>query len=85
MRDGDWPFVNAFNFAYVPRAGRLLFLNACGVCWNAYMSHVVSSSSSASGSAEETTLFGGRARRVVDRCDETRRDGIGAFASRCNM
>ena len=52
-----WPFVNAFNFAYVPRAGRLLFLNACGVCWNAYMSHVVSSSSSAAGSAEETTLF----------------------------
>jgi protein Mpv17 len=39
-----WPFANAFNFAYVPRAGRILFLNAAGVAWNAYMSHVVSAS-----------------------------------------
>jgi len=56
-----WPFVNAFNFAYVPRAGRLLFLNACGVCWNAYMSHVVSSSSS---SSSELAEEGGDAGKV---------------------
>lgn len=37
-----WPLANAFNFAYVPKSGRILFLNAAGVAWNAYMSHVVS-------------------------------------------
>ena len=37
-----WPVANAFNFAYVPKSGRILFLNAAGVAWNAYMSHVVS-------------------------------------------
>jgi len=37
-----WPVANAINFGYVPRPRRILFLNACGVGWNAYMSHVVS-------------------------------------------
>lgn len=37
-----WPLANALNFAYVPKSGRILFLNAAGVAWNAYMSHVVS-------------------------------------------
>jgi len=53
-----WPFANAFNFAYVPRAGRILFLNAAGVAWNAYMSHVVSAS-------DESKSQGGDASALV--------------------
>lgn len=38
-----WPVANAINFGFVPRPRRILFLNFCGVGWNAWMSHVVSS------------------------------------------
>lgn len=33
-----WPIVNMFNFLYVPSAGRVAYVNAAGLIWNAYLS-----------------------------------------------
>ena len=30
---------NVFNFALVPPAQRVLYINACGLVWNAYLSY----------------------------------------------
>ncbi|KAG7668968.1 hypothetical protein Ndes2526B_g00683 [Nannochloris sp. 'desiccata'] len=34
-----WPIVNVFNFLYVPPAGRVLYVNAAGLFWNAWLSY----------------------------------------------
>ena len=33
-----WPSVNVLNFMYVPVAYRMLYLNAAGLAWNAFLS-----------------------------------------------
>ncbi|GAB4813575.1 hypothetical protein N2152v2_000621, partial [Parachlorella kessleri] len=33
-----WPTVNMFNFMLVPPAGRVLYVNFCGLFWNAFLS-----------------------------------------------
>ena len=33
-----WPIVNVFNFMYVPSSKRVLYVNACGLVWNAFLS-----------------------------------------------
>jgi hypothetical protein len=32
-----WPLVNIFNFRYVPSTHRVLYVNGCGLLWNAYL------------------------------------------------
>ncbi|KAL6756627.1 hypothetical protein V8C86DRAFT_2644125 [Haematococcus lacustris] len=32
-----WPLVNLVNFRFVPPPQRLLYLNACGLLWNAFL------------------------------------------------
>lgn len=34
-----WPAVNVVNFMYVPVQSRVLYMNATGCVWNAYLSH----------------------------------------------
>jgi protein Mpv17 len=34
-----WPVVNFFNFLYIPPAGRVLYVNAAGLFWNAWLSY----------------------------------------------
>ena len=35
-----WPAVNMVNFLYVPSAWRVLYVNGCGLIWNAYLSYM---------------------------------------------
>ncbi len=34
---GFWPLVNIFNFRFVPSTHRVLYVNGCGLVWNAYL------------------------------------------------
>lgn len=34
-----WPVVNIFNFMYVPAVHRVLYVNAAGLFWNAWLSY----------------------------------------------
>jgi protein Mpv17 len=32
-----WPVVNMINFVHVPSTHRLLYVNGCGLIWNAFL------------------------------------------------
>ena len=38
-----WPFVQMFNFKFVPHQHRLFFVNSISIGWNCYLSYLNSS------------------------------------------
>ena len=50
-----WPVANMVNFMWIPSTQRVLYVNAVGVVWNAYLSYASSSSSSSSSSPRSST------------------------------